>query len=221
MRQSVCLTLMAVLSTFAANSFAGDQFYRYKVDGKTVIRDSISAEYVANGYDVLNGQGMVLFNVPREKTPAELIEYEKQQKQQKAAELRVKQQKNNDQNLQRLYANHADVERARLRQVEDLQAQIDTAKRRIEAQQESIRQLEQKAADFERREQPVPVNITDELNTSRIEVKLVETSNDKRRAAINTINKEYDEINYRLRVLRVYPRGTLPENVDETLIPKE
>ncbi|MDF1762513.1 MAG: hypothetical protein P1U57_03805, partial [Oleibacter sp.] len=184
-------------------------------------RDSISAEYVANGYDVLNGQGMVLFNVPREKTPAELIEYEKQQKQQKAAELRVKQQKNNDQNLQRLYANHADVERARLRQVEDLQAQIDTAKRRIEAQQESIRQLEQKAADFERREQPVPVNITDELNTSRIEVKLVETSNDKRRAAINTINKEYDEINYRLRVLRVYPRGTLPENVDETLIPKE
>lgn len=138
----------------------GLQFYRYKNDKGVMVLDrlGVPAQYIGNGYEVLNAQGRVIEVVPPAPSEAE---------RKRLAE--EKERADSDAQLLRLYSSPDDVERARLRKLEELNSQTSVAR----ANQQSLRTqqaaLQAKAADLERAGREVPEHLLVQIDNLRAE----------------------------------------------------
>ena len=132
-----------------------------------------------------------------------------QQRQEKMA-----QQKEADINLLRLYEQPSDVERARLRKAEEVGTYISLQERRQEALEQKLAQAQRQAEGFTSRGVEVPGDIQQELN--EVSGVLADSKRDirDRRTELGRITREYAEQYERVRILQVYPPGTLYDEVD-------
>lgn len=133
-------------------------FYRY-IDsrGVTVIdRQGVPPEYVAKGYEILNQQGRVVHSVPPAPT---------------AEERRLRQEKqlkaNADAQLLNSYPSLDELDRARARQLSELDNFIAMAKNTIQALQSQQAGVQRQAADQERAGHEVPQALLDQLKDLR------------------------------------------------------
>jgi len=212
------ILLISALLTMSLSAQAG-KLYRFVVDGRVVIKDSVPAELAPLGYEVLNAQGMVLRKVPRELTADEIAERDRLQAEKDAHQARIAKQKEQDKSLMRLYSGVADVDRALLRKTDEVDAQILIQKRRITDLQEKLAQAQQAAADTERRGRDVPDTLRQEIRLYQEAILSSEESILEKEVALQRLRAEYQAIRERLRVLSVYPAGTLPEDVDPARLP--
>jgi hypothetical protein len=206
--------LIFLLGSLLATEVMAAKLYRFQVDGRTVLRDRIPAELVGKGYEVLGSNGMVIDVVPPAPTAEELVvrrtkEAAEQQRQEKMA-----QQKEADINLLRLYEQPSDVERARLRKAEEVGTYISLQERRQEALEQKLAQAQRQAEGFTSRGVEVPKDIQQELN--EVSGVLADSKRDirDRRTELGRITREYAEQYERVRILQVYPPGTLYDEVD-------
>ncbi len=145
----------------AVPSLAGAaELYRYVNDkGVTVLdRLGVPPQFIGNGYEVLNEQGRVVKVVPPAPSEAE---------RQRLAEEKA--MASSDAQLQRLYSTVDDVERARVRKLEEIDGQTSVAK----ANQQSLRtqqaDLQAQAADIERAGRQVPEHLLVQIDNLRAE----------------------------------------------------
>lgn len=138
----------------------GVHYYRYKNDKGVLVLDrlGVPAQHIGNGYEVLNGQGRVIEVVPPAPSESE---------RKRLAE--EKERADSDAQLLRLYSSPDDVERARLRKLEELNSQTSVAR----ANQQSLRTqqaaLQAKAADLERAGREVPEHLLVQIDNLRAE----------------------------------------------------
>ena len=145
----------------AVPSLAGAaELYRYVNDkGVTMLdRLGVPPQFIGNGYEVLNEQGRVVKVVPPAPSEAE---------RQRLAEEKA--MASSDAQLQRLYSTVDDVERARLRKLEEIDGQTSVAK----ANQQSLRTqqaaFQAQAADIERAGRQVPEHLLVQIDNLRAE----------------------------------------------------
>ncbi len=145
----------------AVPSLAGAaELYRYVNDkGVTVLdRLGVPPQFIGNGYEVLNEQGRVVKVVPPAPSEAE---------RQRLAEEKA--MASSDAQLQRLYSTVDDVERARVRKLEEIDGQTSVAK----ANQQSLRTqqaaFQAQAADIERAGRQVPEHLLVQIDNLRAE----------------------------------------------------
>lgn len=145
----------------AVPSLAGAaELYRYVNDkGVTVLdRLGVPPQFIGNGYEVLNEQGRVVKVVPPAPSEAE---------RQRLAEEKA--MASSDAQLQRLYSTVDDVERARVRKLEEIDGQTSVAK----ANQQSLRTqqaaFQAQAADIERAGRQVPELLLVQIDNLRAE----------------------------------------------------
>ncbi|MBA4719511.1 MAG: hypothetical protein H2067_00190 [Alcanivorax sp.] len=165
MRATVLLlgVLLSVLSAagMAANKTGQveQRLYRYQsADGAMAISATLTEAAIHAGYQVLDQQGRVLETV----APAP-PEEQARRRREMARQKQAKAQAERDTELRRLYAGPGDAERARDRQLQALQLNIDYAENAIQQlngkQDEEIR----KAARAERAGREVPDSVRDAI----------------------------------------------------------
>ncbi|MDF1643314.1 MAG: hypothetical protein P1U80_03920 [Pseudomonadales bacterium] len=128
-----------------------DRYYRYKAaNGVTVINDVLPAEYAGKGYSIINKDGVLIQEVPRELTKAEIRAKEHQQKIQQQLAKEAQQQQDNDRLLLSTFSSIEDIELTRNRVIGQLNNKIETlVQNRIE-EQRLLDKTYQDAANMER-----------------------------------------------------------------------
>src|SRR5688500_5203961 len=138
------LALMLVLGTCSLNAAEATRIYRYyDNDGKLVYNSFIPAEFVRNGYTILNQKGSVLDEIPRTLTPEEMAEQiAERAKTRQQEEARIARQEA-DLVLLRVYRTPEDIQRKRDLSLADFDAQISATTAELERLDVAIAQFGQ------------------------------------------------------------------------------
>ena len=114
-----------LLATLALPAAAANIYKYVDENGRTVFNSFIPAEYVKNGYTILNEQGQVIQQVARAATPEELAAQEATKAaEQKALADRIAQEET-DKLLIRLYRAPEEIERKRDNTLQQMKTQQD------------------------------------------------------------------------------------------------
>ena len=217
MRLVTCALILALLSPVA---FAA-KVYRFNIDNQLIIKDHIPAEYAQMGYDILNSQGMVVKRVQPAPTPEELAQIAAQQAIKEARLERIRIRREADQALLRVYSKPADVERARQRNIDNIDGYISLQQRRIVDLTEKLERAQGRAANQERAGQEVPVDMRLEIAKLQNQIRESHTNVKIRKAEKNESTKGYADDYARMQILLKYPPGTLESEIpleEETAI---
>ncbi len=114
-----------VLATLSLSASAANIYKYIDKDGRPVFNSFIPAEYVKNGYTILNEQGQIVQVVPRAATAEELNAQQAAKAAEDAALAARMVQEEADKLLIRLYREPADIERKRDNNLKQLQTQQD------------------------------------------------------------------------------------------------
>lgn len=206
--------LLVLVGLLGISTAQANQLYRFKVDGRTLMYDHVPQQYSHLGYEILNAQGMVVRVVPPAPSAEELAKIKAQEAAQKAREKAIQDRRVQDQNLMRLYARPADVERARKRKEVEVETYVQMQQRRITDLEQKLTDAQGAAANFERRGQEVPADLRVEIAQLKNGIRDSQNNIRQRQTDLEKTNKEFAAQYERLRVLQVYPAGTLDEDVD-------
>ena len=123
------------------------QLYRYKNEqGNFVLNQTIPAEFVSKGYDILNDKGRVLQHIAPALTPEQISIRDAQVAKEEQRLAEKQKQDTFDQELKQLYSHPNDAVRILKRRVQDIQSVIQIKKRKIESAQSQILNEETDAA---------------------------------------------------------------------------
>lgn len=136
------------------------ELYRYTNDKGVLVldRQGVPAQYIGNGYEVLNDQGRVVQVVP----PAPSLEERRRLLAEKA---RAK----SDAQLLRLYSTVADVDRAKTRKLNELDGVISVARGNLQSLRTQQANLQSQAADNERAGRAVPDHLLTQIDNLKSE----------------------------------------------------
>ncbi|ASP37706.1 hypothetical protein CHH28_03025 [Bacterioplanes sanyensis] len=202
------------MSLVMASSAWASKLYRFKVEGRTVIKDHVPSEYKHLGYEVLNSRGMVIDRVDRALTPAEIKAREEAERRKEARIQAIADRRAKDMELLRLYAKPEDVERARQRRADELDAYVQLQRRRIAGFEEKLEQAQSRAANVERVGREVPADMRLEIVQLQNRISETQQTITTRRKEMIDSTKDYAEQYERMRILQVYKPGTLNDEVD-------
>lgn len=156
--------LLMVCEAQAAN------IYKYKDNkGNEIIGSQVPAEFVKNGYQVLDERGRVIRVVSRSLTDAErAAQSEAMAEQRQQEEARLKQEEA-DKLLLRLYRSPEEVIRRRDSTVEELEAQVTALTALHEDAQERVDILQKRADDNVALNGKVPPTVSSQLEDATAE----------------------------------------------------
>lgn len=205
--------VLILFGACVANTALAMNLYRFKIDGRTELKDHIPAEYAGYGYEILNTKGQVVKVVPRAPTAEEIAARKAREQAEKLHAQRIAELTQSDKNLLRLYAHPDDVERARLRKSEEINTYVGLQNRRLEGLGEKLEQAQIRAARFQQGG-TVPDDIAQELAELKSAIQETQKDIQDRQEELQRITKSYGKQHKRLRILQTYPPGTLEEEVD-------
>lgn len=169
----VAITFATLALTLAAAAHAGQTDYRYKwldAHGQAHYSDSLTAQAMKNGYEVINTQGMVVRHVERELTPSERAASKAQQERVATAAHLAEQRQANDQQMLAAYPTTKDFKAAQQARIDTITEHIRTTEINLRSQERSLTELLNQAADAERADKPVPKFLADRIATQRTAV---------------------------------------------------
>lgn len=208
------LTGLVMACCLLSQAALANQFYRFKVDGKTVLKDHMPPEHAELGYEVLNSRGMIIEVVAPAPTKEELAAIAVQEAAQLAREKAIANQINEDTALLRLFARPEDIERARQRKILERDTYVQLQRRNISDLIQKLEVEQSRAANIERSGKDVPESVRTEIQYLQNSIKDSEKNISQRNKAMDKLTQQMAEQYERIRVLQVYKIGTLPEDVD-------
>jgi hypothetical protein len=168
------------------------EMYRYTNDkGNTVIDYRVPPEYVANGYEVLNEEGIVLRVVPRELSAAEQLDWDARQKQ--AAESRAEQERLRkwDESLLLRYSSIEDIEAARERALRELRIRLNILKGNKRSLKQQVENYQGQAADQERAGRAVDMALLSTIEDLQQQIASGDRSIQDREREIEVVSADY------------------------------
>ncbi|KAF0805775.1 hypothetical protein A6D6_02036 [Alcanivorax xiamenensis] len=203
MRVTVLLLglLLSVLSVtgMAANKTGQveQRLYRYQsADGAMAISATLTEAAIHAGYQVLDQQGRVLETV----APAP-PEEQARRRRELARQEQARAQARRDSELRRLYAGPGDAERARDRQLQALQLNIDYAENAIQQLNKKQDEEIHKAARAERAGREVPDSVRDAIERHGRQVRENREKIEEYQEDMARVREEFSPIIQRLRDL--------------------
>jgi hypothetical protein len=158
--------LAASLSTQAQNT--GNVRYKWH-DGQGLMHfsDSLTAEAMKYGYELVNDRGLVVQRVPRQLTAAERAAAAKLAAEQAAQQRAAQERANADAQMLLAYPDE-DSYRISLQQALDIiDQQIHTSQINLRSQEKALTDLLGRAADLENAKSPVPKPLADSIAQQR------------------------------------------------------
>jgi hypothetical protein len=165
---SITLSLgLAGLAT-AAQPITSGVHYRW-VDGNGLphFSDSLTDDALKYGYDVINGDGMVVSHVGRQLSPTERAAAQKQAAEDAARQHVLDERKRADMDLLNTYPDEDALKVQQQQVLDSLDEQMSTTRSNLHSQDAALTDLLNRAADNERAKEPVPKFLTDQIATQR------------------------------------------------------
>ena len=175
------VSALSALTCHAEESY----LYRYKTNkGVTAVDDHVPPEFVKNGYEVLTRDMRVVKVIPRQLTG------EEGRRQREAAEA-ARRQAEWDKRLLLRYSTTADIEDARDRAMSEFDVRISILQSNLRNTKSQIEIEQGRAADIERRGQPVPGSVTETIAALKKEILLTENSIAQSKREKDATNQRY------------------------------
>jgi hypothetical protein len=197
--------IVALLICWAGMSHAYTQklFYRYpSVSGVTVIDESVPPEAVPRGYDIIRVDGSVVKSVPAAPSVNDLEAVRRERQMAEAeAELNEK-NKQWDEALLLRYSDIEDIEAAKLRAINDIKVRISILASNLTALKLHVESNQSEAAEWERRDQWVPVELVKTLNSLRREVTTTQQHIEARAQELIDVAQAYERDKARFALLQ-------------------
>lgn len=172
-------------------------FYRFRDhDGRLVMTSTLPKQAIELGYEILDARGEVVAVVEKA-----LPEEERKRV------LEEKRRAENDKHLLRLYPTPDDAVRARDRQIEAIRLSIDYANSTVAQLRLKLDQEVAAAAGHERAGREVPENLQATIDQYRRQIREQDDLVAKHQEEIDRIEREFDPIIERLRVLAAREAG--------------
>ena len=186
-KRFITVTIFA-FSLLALQVFAqGSSIYRYKDNqGNEFIGSQVPAEYVKNGYEVINDRGQVIRVVARTLTDEERAAQADSLEEQRLAEEAVRRQEEEDTLLLRLYRAPEEVVRRRDTTIEELDAQLSVLNALLEGAEESLESIEERIQNNINADREPPANLLAQQGT-------VSEERDRLNRQISRIENEKEE----------------------------
>lgn len=175
-------TILLLISALVISQANAANLYKYKDDqGREITGSRVPAEFVKNGYQVLNERGQVIEVVQRTLTAEERAAQSEQLEQQRLLEQAALRQEEEDRMLLRLYRTPEEVVRRRDATIEQLEAQMIVLNSLLEDAEEKLAELEQRVVNNENAGTQIPANLTAQVE---------DASNEKNRLATQLVRLE-------------------------------
>ncbi len=202
--------ITAIACLFVVSSFAATRYYRYvDENGIKVIRDSVPAELVHKGYDILGMDGRLLRTVPRALTKEEIEAIESKKQSGNVQAEKAAKQARADKKLLTIFSSPEDAERARDRKLEALDVFISIDKGNLARLKVEHDEAQQQAAEPERAGQEVFPYLVEKLDRIERQVLSLEEN-------IRTKNEEKEQVRQQyardIERLKFLIRQQAPEN---------
>jgi chromosome segregation ATPase len=199
---SVSALVAALLLQVAAPAAESANLYRYTNDeGNVVVDYQVPTRYVAQGYEVLNMEGVVLEVVPRQLTEEEKKVLNAQQELEEAARAEQERLKEWDESLLLRYSTIADIEAAEERALRDLRIRMSILKGNKRSLKQQVENYQAQAADLERRGQEVDVARLVAIEDIQAEIETTDRSINERAREIEEVEQAYQRDKDRFRML--------------------
>ncbi|MEE4144180.1 MAG: hypothetical protein V2I26_05210 [Halieaceae bacterium] len=183
---------IAALSLLLATWSQAANLYRYtNAEGVTVVDYQVPAEYVRNGYEILNADGMVVRVVPRELSDEEKKVRNAQQELEAAASAEEQRLREWDESLLLRYSTVADIEAAQERALRDLRIRLSILKSNKRSLKQQVENYQAQAADMERSGQEVDVARITAIENIQAEIAATDRSINERAREIEEVSAAY------------------------------
>ena len=154
------ITISLLMSALVISQADAANLYKYKDDqGREITGSRVPAEYVKNGYQVLNERGQVIEVVQRTLTTEERAAQSEQLEQKRLVEQAALRQEEEDRMLLRLYRSPEEVVRRRDSTIEQLEAQMIVLNSLLKDAEEKLPELEQRVVNNENAGNEIPANL--------------------------------------------------------------
>lgn len=202
-RSSLFSSLLAAgLLQLVAPAAESANLYRYtNEEGNVVVDYQVPTRYVAQGYEVLNMEGVVLEVVPRQLTEEEKKVLNAQQELEEAARAEQERLKEWDESLLLRYSTIADIEAAEERALRDLRIRMSILKGNKRSLKQQVENYQSQAADLERRGQEVDVARLVAIEDIQSEIEATDRSINDRAREIEQVQQAYQRDKDRFRML--------------------
>lgn len=178
------------------------QLYRYKDNsGKVVLSRTIPPELVGNGYEILNEKGRVVESIPPALTPEQIQARDAELERQRLLAEEKARQAEKDAELKQLYSHPDDAVRILERKAQDILSLMEAKRSQIEFSAKNIVDIEQKAAELQRKGIKVPDRYNDQLKALKLEIENSELDIQERSQSFDDLLAEFDTIVQRLEVI--------------------
>ena len=172
MRKSVFVIAMLALTSaaHAAQPAQTGSHYRYRwvdASGLPHYSDSLTADALKFGYDLVNDRGLTVQHVDRQLSPEERAAAQKAADAKAAADRVAQQQQRNDMQMLNAYPTEAAFKTSQQENLDSLDQQINTTKSNLRSQEKALTDLLTRAGDLERAKQPVPKSLNDSIAKQR------------------------------------------------------
>jgi chromosome segregation ATPase len=199
---SLSALLAALLMQVTAPAAESANLYRYTNDeGNVVVDYQVPTKYVAQGYEVLNMEGVILEVVPRQLTDEEKQVLNAQQELEVAARAEQERLREWDESLLLRYSTIADIEAAEERALRDLRIRMSILKGNKRSLKQQVENYQAQAADLERRGQKVDVARLVAIEDIQAEIESTDRSINERALEIEEVEQAYQRDKDRFRML--------------------
>ncbi|WP_267225782.1 DUF4124 domain-containing protein [Dyella silvae] len=162
------LALTSGVHAQTTNSSASHYRYRWKdSSGLPHYSDSLTADALKYGYDVVNDRGITVQHVDRQLTPEERAAAAKVAEQKAADDRAAEQRARNDSQLLNAYPTEEAYKASQRQALDNIDEQISTTRSNLRTQEKALTDLLTRAGDLERAKQPVPKFLNDNIAKQR------------------------------------------------------
>lgn len=144
--------------------------YRYRwtdAQGLPHYSDSLSADAMKYGYDIVNDRGLTVGHVDRQLNPQERAAAQKAAAAQAAAKRAADEQTRTDAQMITAYPTEAAYQASLKQNLESIDQQINTTRINLRSQEKALTDLLARAGEAERAKQPVPKSLNDSIAQQR------------------------------------------------------
>lgn len=145
----------------------GTNIYRYRDDqGNQIIGSFVPAEFVKNGYEIINERGQVIRVISRTLTDEERAAQAGEEEQQRLAAEAAQRQQEEDTLLLRLYRAPEEIVRRRDSTLNELDDQLTVLNALLEDAEESLASIQERIESNEAAGREAPANLLAQLETA-------------------------------------------------------
>jgi hypothetical protein len=158
---------LATVLTAHAQKATGIRYHWRDGKGLSHYSDSLTAEAIKYGYDLVNDKGYVVSHVERQLSPEERAAAEKLAAEQAARRHAEQARRRADMQMLNAYGDETELKQAQQAELNSLDQQISTTRLNLRSQEKTLADLLGRAADLERAKEKVPKALTDRIADQR------------------------------------------------------